>query len=167
MNLLARVIAKEEAFYPALIEKSKLHLGMGKYHLASELTQKVLRITQTSTEALQIMILIQYVTSYNRNEFEKYLKELVQLLTLDGVSSRRVCIQSAQLFSRISGNYDKVTLESLLYLISTALKSDPTDGEIRLERAIILEDLFSAYNFVFDFFRDLHRTWIFIKNQCA
>lgn len=141
MNLLSQIIAKEDTFYPALIEKSKLHLGLRQYHLSSELAQKVLRITQTSIEALQIMILIQYVASCNMNGVENCLDELIQLLTFDGILSRQACLQSAQLFSRISGNYDKGTLESLLNLISTVLKADPTDGEIRLEKAIILRRL--------------------------
>ena len=87
------------------------------------------------------MILIQYLDSCSRNELGKYLKELVQLLTSDRKSFRRACIQSAQLFSRISSNYDKVTLESTLCLISMALESDPTDGEVRLVKAIILRRL--------------------------
>ncbi len=141
LKMLGDVIAKDESFYPALIETSKIQFCVGRYRLAFESAQRVMRISN-SIEALQILILIQYHVTISTNiEHEKYLKQIIQHLSTSPKSYLKLCIQNAQLFSRLCKNCDELTLTSALSLISSAEAVDPTDSNTKLVKAHILHRL--------------------------
>lgn len=95
-----------------------------------------------SIEALQILIIIQYHVNISTNiEHKNYLKQIIQHFSTSPKSYLSLCIQNAQLFSRLCENSDELTLTSALSLISIAEAVDPTDSNTRLVKAHILHRL--------------------------
>jgi tetratricopeptide (TPR) repeat protein len=141
LKLFGDIMAKEESFYPALIETSKIQFCLGRYHLAFESAQRVMRISN-SIEALQILIMNQYHVNISTNiDHKKYLEEIIQHMSMSPKSYVKVCMQNAQLFSRLCDNYDVTTLTSALSLVSIAEVVDPHDSKTRLVKAHILHRL--------------------------
>jgi tetratricopeptide (TPR) repeat protein len=141
LDLLATTIAKNDSFYPAHIESSKIYITRRQYRLSRDSAKRALTIAQDNIEALQLIVLLHHIASCDKSEYISNLKQLVHLLVSAKNTSMKACFQNAQLLSRLCGNHDKVTLEFALSLISKAHALNRIDVSVRLEKAKILQRL--------------------------
>lgn len=140
MQLLGRLIARDDTFYPALIEICKVQFSLQQYRLAGESAQRVLKIIPDHMEVLKVCVIIQYYTKiFSQSEHEKLVIKLCHLLS--GGKEQYTCVQCAKILYRLCSNDDKVTLESSLNLVSDALQMNSTDRDIQIEKAKILQRL--------------------------
>ncbi len=151
MNTLAKVIAINGLFYPAIIESSKLHIRLRQYRLARQLAQRALCAAKDNVEALQLFILIELIAGGGKSEHIEKFKHYVKVLDVTKIIPKRACFRSARIFSRLCGNHDRVSLELTLKLLSKASHLDPTDASIKLERANILRRLGRYQEAISDF----------------
>jgi tetratricopeptide (TPR) repeat protein len=134
-------MAKEASFYPAMIEKSKIHQCLQQYNIANDLAMKCLRIVPNNIDVLQILLLNQYITCHTQSDRTMYLHQLEQNLNLIELPPTDLCLQIVRLFCQVCSDDDDETLGMMSNLISPIVQLNTEDVAARVEWAHLLRRL--------------------------
>jgi tetratricopeptide (TPR) repeat protein len=131
---LSTIIADDETFFPALIERAKMYLIQMKYALAKDSAQQSFVIGRGHIEALRVLTLILFLTNDNGAQRLEHLEQLSSKLNGEALPKIERKLEVTKLFSRLCGN-DKAVLEITTQLVSEACDIELDNWESRMEFA--------------------------------
>lgn len=131
---LNKAIASNKHFYPALIEKAKLHLKLRQFSQAQESAQRSISESYAHIEALRVLTLVQYISGNDRNQRLENLRRMLDLATSAKNLNMNFCYETSQIFARLAGK-DETTLTLTSKLIANVCDLDPSNVDFRIELA--------------------------------
>jgi tetratricopeptide (TPR) repeat protein len=138
------IIGKNALFFPALIEKGKLHLQMKKYHELKGLVEEAMVKSNEHFEALLLLTMYQYLAGNSKSQRIENLGKIVTILKGFKTTKNDVIFHVSQFFARTCG-CDKRSLDLTKSLVELICKLDPSNEEYRLEHGYHLRRL-KKYN---------------------
>ena len=134
LEVLNKIVAIDETFFPAFIERSKIYLSAMQYNLAEESACHAFTNSYSHIEALRVVTLVQYLHNYDETQHLANLGQIVTLLDQEAHSSLTFCLETAKLFSRVCSN-DGKTLEFTFGLVSKTCDLELDSYESSIEKA--------------------------------
>lgn len=147
MEALSEVAIQNANFFPALLEKTKIHMVNGDWEQALESVQKVLVKDRNNVEALRIYSFY-LLTRENDLEYvcEK-LDELIQAMKYNEPNNSDLFYNMSRLFSRYCGRREQI-IEKTLKMLEEAVYLAPENADFHSEIAhqkCMLGDYAEAY----------------------
>jgi tetratricopeptide (TPR) repeat protein len=134
LETLSEIAIQNKDFFPALLEKTKIHMVNGDWEQAVETVQKVLIKDKTNVEGLRIYCFF-LLTRENDIEFvcEK-LDDLISAMKQNETRNSDLFYNMAKLFARYCGRREAI-LQKTIQMLDEAILIQPENADYHCEIA--------------------------------
>jgi tetratricopeptide repeat protein 21B len=147
LEVLSEIAIQNKDFFPALLEKTKIHMVNGDWEQALETVQKVLVKDRQNVEALRIYSFYLLTRENDIEYVQEKLDELINAMKFNEPRNADLFFNMSKLFARYCGRRD-VILERTLKMLDEAILLMPESADYHSEIAhqkCMLGEYTSAY----------------------
>eukprot|EP01137_Pigoraptor_chileana_P035464 Opistho-2@29514 len=132
LECINMIIASNQTFLPALVEKMRVLLSMDDWDQALEVTQRIMEINPQDVEAARMVLLHRLARIGGYPQAAKRLGELIQTLDRFEPKNHRVYFECARSLCRLAGR-NPLVLQQTLELVERARTLMPLSAEYTTE----------------------------------
>lgn len=134
LEILSEIAIQNAGFFPALLEKTKIHMVNGDWEQALETVQKVLVKDRQNVEALRIYSFYLLTRESDIEYVQEKLDELINAMKFNEGRNADLFWNMSRLFSRYCGRRD-VIIERTLRMLDEAVLLQPENADYHSEIA--------------------------------
>mmetsp|Transcript_16607 Transcript_16607/g.28282 ORF Transcript_16607/g.28282 Transcript_16607/m.28282 type:complete len:281 (+) Transcript_16607:552-1394(+) len=134
LETLSEIAIQNKDFFPALIEKTKIHMVNGDWDQALETVQKVLVKDRQNVEARRIYTFYLLTRENDIDYVCENLDELLQAMKVNESRNAELFYNMARLFARYSGRRETILLKTL-EMLEEAVSIHPENADYHSETA--------------------------------
>ena len=134
LEILSEIAIQNKDFFPALLEKTKIHMVNGDWEQALETVQKVLVKDRQNVEALRIYSFYLLTRENDIDYVQEKLDELINAMKFNEPRNADLFYNMSRLFARYCGRRD-VILERTLKMLDEAILLQPENADYHSEIA--------------------------------